>query len=62
MPLRLGLLVYPLLVFAATASQKGMLSKFVKAGADAPERARKPSSHPFHLLRPTTRLTSDQKP
>lgn len=44
MPLRLGLLVYPLFVGAIALSKKGVVSKFVQAGATAPERARKPAS------------------
>ena len=45
MPLRIGLLAYPLfilvLVFGKSA---GTVQKFVKAGATAPETARKPAS------------------
>jgi hypothetical protein len=44
MPLRLGLLVYPLFVGAVALSKKGVVSKFVQANATAPERARKPAS------------------
>jgi uncharacterized membrane protein YedE/YeeE len=44
MPIRLGLLIYPAFALAAALSKGGVVSKFAKAGAFAPETARKPSS------------------
>lgn len=45
MPLRLGLLVYPMFVLVlALGRAAGTVSKFVEAGAMSPATARKPSS------------------
>lgn len=44
MPIRLGLLVYPLFAFAVAMSQKGAASKFAEAGAVSLETARRPNS------------------
>lgn len=45
MPLRIGLLVYPLFVLVIVFGQSaGTVKKFLKAGATSPDTARKPAS------------------
>jgi hypothetical protein len=44
MPLRLGLLVYPLFAIAVAASHGGVVRKFQAEGAVSPETAVKPAS------------------
>lgn len=44
MPMRIGLIAYPLFVIAIAASKGGVVSKFAKANAFSPETARKPAS------------------
>ena len=44
MPLRLGLIAYPLLAAGYLASRTGPVAKFIKAGATSPEHARRPTS------------------
>jgi hypothetical protein len=44
MPLRIGLLVYPMFVMAIALGQRGPVGKFIRAGAVSPETARRPAS------------------
>ncbi len=44
MPLRIGLIAYPLFAIAVALSKGGIVSKFARAGALSPETARKPGS------------------
>ena len=44
MPLRIGLLAYPLFMIAILGNQKSATARFLKAGATSPETARRPSS------------------
>lgn len=44
MPLRIGLIVYPLFAVAALGSRRGVVSTFARANAMTPGSARKPAS------------------
>jgi hypothetical protein len=44
MPLRIGLIAYPLFMAWVLSSQKGAAARFIKAGATSLETARRPSS------------------
>lgn len=44
MPLRIGLIIYPLFAVAVAGSKGGVVSKFARAHATSPGTARKPAS------------------